>query len=403
MWETRTKLLYEPPEDPHTKHAEEFLIFHIPGNPGLIPYYEPFLVTLQKLLSSLESARFYICGYSLLGFETAGGHTAKPSQLVGLQDQINYIENLLYDKVEKIRAATGRPPKVIIMGHSVGAYILLEIVLRHRKKIQSPDEDFDLIGGILLFPTIADIAQSPSGVVQRILRIPHFAEIAGACVKPLAVLVPMTVLYYLVKLFTWFPDHAARTTAAFIKSRTGVKQSLHLAKDEMNTITDDHWGEEVWGAATAPGTTRGDTINSNLIFYWGQNDKWVAAKTRNNLIEARGYRKPKTPGNCSETWKPTMFVDDIPHGFCISRYITPRRTSDAESNVSPLEHSEVVAKNVRKSGAGAMTRSTRYCFTKEAQSYRSRMQEPDTPLAGDAAKRLQSLTWAKEDGSNTVE
>lgn len=43
-----------------------------------------------------------------------------------------------------------------------------------------------------------------------------------------------------------------------------------------------------------------------------------------------------------------MFVDDIPHGFCISRYITPRRTSDAESNVSPLEHSEVVAKNVRK-------------------------------------------------------
>lgn len=39
----------------------------------------------------------------------------------------------------------------------------------------------------------------------------------------------------------------------------------------MNTITDDHWGEEVWGAATAPGTTRGDTINSNLIFYWGQN------------------------------------------------------------------------------------------------------------------------------------
>ncbi|KAL9609863.1 MAG: hypothetical protein Q9167_005407, partial [Letrouitia subvulpina] len=327
MWETRTKLLYEPPKDPRTKNAEEFLIFHIPGNPGLIPFYEPFLVTLQKLLSSLESAHFYICGYSLLGFETAGGQTAKPSQLVRLQDQIDYIEELLYNEVKKIRAATGRPPKVIIMGHSVGAYILLEIVRNHRKKIQSPDEDFDLIGGILLFPTIADIAQSPSGVV-RILRIPHFAQIAGACVKPLAVLVPMVVLYYLVKLFTWFPDHAARTTAAFIKSRTGVKQSLHLAKDEMNTITDDHWGEEVWGAATATGTTSGDTINSNLIFLWGQNDKWVAAKTRNNLMEARGYRNPKTPNGSSETWKPTMVTDDIPHGFCI-------------------KHSEVVAEKVR--------------------------------------------------------
>ncbi|KAL9038788.1 MAG: hypothetical protein Q9214_005143, partial [Letrouitia sp. 1 TL-2023] len=228
------------------------------------------------------------------------------------------------------------------MGHSVGAYILLEIVRNHRKRIQSPDEDFDLIGGILLFPTIADIAQSPSGVVvsqqQRILRIPHFAQIAGACVKPLAVLVPMTVLYYLVKLFTWFPDHAARTTAAFIKSRTGVKQSLHLAKDEMDTITDDHWGEEVWGAATAPGTTSGDTIHSNLIFYWGQNDKWVAAKTRNNLIEARGFLK--TPHGSSEPWKPTMFIDDIPHGFCISS-----RMQDAENCVRP-EHSEVVAEKV---------------------------------------------------------
>lgn len=179
MWETRTKLVYEPPEDLHTKHAKEFLIFHIPGNPGLIPYYEPFLVTLQKLLCSLKPAHFYIYGYSLLGFETAGGHTAKTGELVGLQDQIDYIEGLLYDTVEKIRAAAGRPPKVIIMGHSVGAYILLEIVRNHRKKIQSPDEDFDLIGGILLFPTIADIAQSPSGVVVSVRNKSHFSHQKG--------------------------------------------------------------------------------------------------------------------------------------------------------------------------------------------------------------------------------
>lgn len=65
----------------------------------------------------------------------------------------------------------------------------------------------------------------------------------------------------------------------------------------------------------------------------GIQDKWVAAKTRNNLIEARGYRNPKSPNDTSETWKPTMIVDDIPHGFCISRSVTPRRMSDAESGV----------------------------------------------------------------------
>ena len=46
--------------------------------------------------------------------------------------------------------------------------------------------------------------------------------------------------------------------------------SRYLAKDEMETITNDKWGEEVWGAATDPGTTSGDTINSNLVFFWGK-------------------------------------------------------------------------------------------------------------------------------------
>lgn len=44
----------------------------------------------------------------------------------------------------------------------------------------------------------------------------------------------------------------------------------HLAKDEMTTITDDKWDEEVWGAAINGGTNKRDTANSNLTFYWGK-------------------------------------------------------------------------------------------------------------------------------------
>lgn len=38
----------------------------------------------------------------------------------------------------------------------------------------------------------------------------------------------------------------------------------------MDIITEDNWNEEIWGAATAPGTNKEDTANSNLVFYWGQ-------------------------------------------------------------------------------------------------------------------------------------
>lgn len=51
------------------------------------------------------------------------------------------------------------------MGHSVGCYMLLELIQQHRGKIEGGEEDFDLIGGILLFPTITDIAESPLGMV----------------------------------------------------------------------------------------------------------------------------------------------------------------------------------------------------------------------------------------------
>ena len=132
-------------------------------------------------------------------------------------------------------------------------------------------EDPDLIGGILLFPTIADIAKSPLGrVAKYVLRLPGFALIMGALAKGLTSVLPRSALLKLVKKITKFPDYAAATTTAFVKSPIGVRQALHLAKDEMQTITRPKWESEVWGAATSPGTNKNDTINSNIYAYWGE-------------------------------------------------------------------------------------------------------------------------------------
>lgn len=338
---TRTTLYYGPSTGRSKTNAVEYLIFHIPGNPGLIPYYDPFLSALHALLESspaLRSYNFHLCGHSLTGFQTTEGDVPP---LAGLQDQITYIDDLLYKQVDEIRHRTGRTPKVILMGHSVGAYILLEIIRRHRDRIESlAAEDFDLIGGILLFPTITHIARSPSGIVANaLLSIPRSAHIANAFAKALTYFIPQSFLYWLTRIIMRFPDHAARTTAAFIKSPIGIKQSLFLGKDEMDQITDDRWGKEVWGAATEPGTNSKDTISSNLVFFWGRHDAWVAKRTRNDLINARGFRdspslKKRSSSSLTDTpvdgWKPSMFIDDgrIPHGFCI-------------------KHSEIVAEKVQ--------------------------------------------------------
>ncbi len=62
---------------------------------------------------------------------------------------------------------------MIFIGHSVGAYILLETVrllnLRRKEKIENGEVvDVDVVGGILLFPTIQDIALSKSGKIVTV-------------------------------------------------------------------------------------------------------------------------------------------------------------------------------------------------------------------------------------------
>lgn len=60
-------------------------------------------------------------------------------------------------KSDDVQSNDNARQKVILIGHSVGAYMAMEILNRHR------DQSFDIIGGIMLFPTLMDIAASPSG------------------------------------------------------------------------------------------------------------------------------------------------------------------------------------------------------------------------------------------------
>ena len=209
--------------------VQEYLIFFLSGNPGLISYYEPFLAHLRDLLesSTTEGSQFHICGHSFKGFELSPD-APQPSQPLGLEDQIKHQERILAHHVKNRQISKGKTPKVILIGHSVGAYMLLEMIQRHWSMVEQNDvEDFDLIGGILLFPTIENIAQSPMGRIAKVgLRFPGFARIVGAFARGLAYTLPLRVLRGLVKSITRFPDYAVNTTTALLGSPMGVRQLL---------------------------------------------------------------------------------------------------------------------------------------------------------------------------------
>lgn len=163
-------------------------IFFISGNPGLISYYHSFLSLLADQLKVSEGSKlgssFQIYGCSLRGFElpedeiqTSNDQNHKPNpKIYGLEDQIHFVHGKLHTLVtenskttlSQTRSADTTatvPPrqKVILIGHSVGAYIAMEILRRHRETSGSKSAEFDIIGGVMLFPTVMDIADSPSG------------------------------------------------------------------------------------------------------------------------------------------------------------------------------------------------------------------------------------------------
>lgn len=180
------RLAFGPAFAEDSDNTQDYLIFMIGGNPGLISYYEPFLSTLHALLSAStlsESAQFYIYASSLPGFENAtlaGGEEA--SEPVGLQQTVKKTEASIYEQIglhQKEYPLTDGPPKVILMGHSVGGYILLEIIRRHKGEVEKGAGDFDLIGGILLFPTIVNIAKSPLGIFASVSWPPDSSGYGG--------------------------------------------------------------------------------------------------------------------------------------------------------------------------------------------------------------------------------
>jgi pimeloyl-ACP methyl ester carboxylesterase len=172
------------------KQTPETTVFFISGNPGLIGYYHPFLTLLSKYLTPKneninenELFSFQIYGCSLGGFELNDEKTKSRSQPndvdLDLEDQIRFIQGKLTALMEKDSSSfqAGKKRKIILIGHSVGAYIAMEILRRHREaspgsvsgpaSISAEKEgnggEFDIVGGAMLFPTVVDIAASASG------------------------------------------------------------------------------------------------------------------------------------------------------------------------------------------------------------------------------------------------
>jgi pimeloyl-ACP methyl ester carboxylesterase len=169
-----SKIYLHTPHEPGRKSAQRtYILYFLTGNPGLVEYYRTFLTHLYGLLThdtaSNRDTEFQVYARSFSGFEVDAKdiktYKYRKDPPYGLQDQIRHAEDDLTELVEDVKEKGGRDVRVILVGHSVGSYVALEIVRRLRAHGMAGDDFETRVTGVVgLFPTVVDIARSESGL-----------------------------------------------------------------------------------------------------------------------------------------------------------------------------------------------------------------------------------------------
>ena len=197
------------------------------------------------------------------------------SKLYTLHDQVDHKLAFVYNFL---------PPdsELILIGHSVGAFIILEIMrrLQNTKRI---------VKGVLLFPTIERITATSSGRFWT--TVAHYMK------KP---------LLWIVWLFNALPFklQCSLVNLCMILRRFHNKESIHgailsfLNNDGVSNML--QIAKDMVGIKELPHETVIDENKDKIVFYYGMEDPWVPASFCERMIE----RFPSVDiRQCTENYK----------------------------------------------------------------------------------------------------
>lgn len=128
----------------------KYLYLIIPGNPGIIDYYDRFMQVLYRNCDQ----KIPVWGIS------HAGHVTVPNKSLDVEKasySVCSLEGQIKHKVKYIKDHIPADVKLILIGHSIGCYMIMRILdeIDHQRVVRC----------FQLFPTIERMAQSPKGQV----------------------------------------------------------------------------------------------------------------------------------------------------------------------------------------------------------------------------------------------
>ncbi|XP_068959084.1 lipid droplet-associated hydrolase [Petaurus breviceps papuanus] len=239
-----------------TKDSPKLLVLLIPGNPGIPVFYLEFLRALYLCLQKrypvwIISHAGHVSAPSGVKVDEEGPEDSNPQKV----DDAFGLEGQVEQKLAFLRRRVPPTLKLVLVGHSVGSYILLEMM---KRAPQLP-----VLRSLLLFPTIERIAKTPNGhVATPLLCWLRYALYVPICI--IVSLLPTKAFSVLSSLILQRLKMDHEITSRYVINSFNmscIANALYLGSQEMRTIVERD----------------NATIQKHLkklTFYYGASDSW---------------------------------------------------------------------------------------------------------------------------------
>ncbi|KAK8958802.1 hypothetical protein KSP40_PGU019448 [Platanthera guangdongensis] len=216
-------------------------VLFIPGNPGVVSFYKEFVEALYEHLGGNASI-------------TAIGHISHSKEdlalgrLFSLQEQINH-------KVDFIKELQNKHLPIILVGHSIGSYVCLDLLKRFPEQV---------IFVVLLYPFLT---VNTSSLKQSVLAVLSRSSLLGASISYFWALLgsfPTLISRALVRGLvgqSWSRTAVDAACSSLLKYHT-VRNALFMAKSEFKELA----GEPDWGFMK-------ENVKQ-ITFLFGDDDHW---------------------------------------------------------------------------------------------------------------------------------
>lgn len=260
----------------------KLLFLIIPGNPAVVGFYKTFMQSLycgfNKQYPVWAISHAGHCSPPR-GMDMTDEHDHQTDDVFGLNGQIEH-------KLFFLRQNVPADVKLVLIGHSIGCYIILEMMKR------SPE--LNVLKSILLFPTIERMAQSPQGKMMT----------PWLCSLRYVVYVPLYLLSFLPEAMKTF---LVKLALSGIKSvdETSVVAALNLFRLECSANAMYMGSQEMVKVLERDNSTIKQHL-SKLIFYYGAEDSWCPVQYYEDI------RKDFPKGNiwlCDKGYRHAFVLD----------------------------------------------------------------------------------------------